>query len=63
MKALKLSMRRTSMTYRHAKSSLLRVASFTDRNAYGSDMVVRLGMSTYHTPALLPLSMITFSTH
>lgn len=39
------------------------VASCTDKNAYGSESVCKLGMSAPHAPTHPPLSMITLSTH
>ena len=43
--------------------ALERVASCTDKNAYGSESTCRLGMSAPHAPTHPPLSMITLSTH
>ena len=43
--------------------ALERVASCTDKNAYGSESTCRLGMSAPHAPPHPPLSMITLSTH
>lgn len=43
--------------------TLERVASCTDKNAYGSESTCRLGMSAPHAPTHPPLSMITLSTH
>lgn len=47
----------------HMKKALERVASCTDKNAYGSESTCRLGMSAPHAPTHPPLSMITLSTH